>query len=313
MEPGYLELYRSGELERRIEQLYHILESCELCARKCRVNRLKGETGYCRSGAELLVSAAHPHFGEEDPLVGPGRFQGIGGSGTIFLTNCNLGCLYCQNYEISHLGQGSPMSPEELAQWMVRLQQRGCYNINWVTPTHFTPQLVKSLKFAIELGLRVPIVYNCGGYENVETIKLLEGIVDIYMPDIKYSASEPARKYSNAPDYFERCKEAVKEMHRQVGDLKLDRRGIAWRGLLIRHLILPNDLAGSEQVLRFIAEEISRDSYVNLMFQYRPMFRASEFPELDRRPHLSEYNRAVDIALKLGLHRGFRREYLLSI
>jgi len=313
MEPGYLKLYESGELDERIEKLYKILESCELCPRKCKVNRLKGERGYCRSGEELIVSAIHPHFGEEDPLVGPGRFFGAGGSGTIFLTNCNLGCIYCQNYEISHLGQGSPMSIEEVARGMILLQNMGCYNINFVTPTHFTPQLVKAIKAAIPKGLRIPIVYNCGGYENVETIKLLEGIVDIYMPDIKYSDSQNAKKYSNAPDYFERCKEAVKEMYRQVGDLKLDHRGIAERGLLIRHLILPNDLAGSWEVLKFIAEEISKDSYVNIMFQYRPMFKAKEYEELNRRPLLSEYNRAIDMALELGLHRGFRRELLLRV
>lgn len=313
MEPSYLKLYKNGELNRRIEQLYRVLENCELCPRKCRKNRLKGEKVYCRSGEELLVSAIHPHFGEEEPLVGPSRFLGIGGSGTIFLTNCNLGCLYCQNYEISHLGQGNSIAPEELAKGMLKLQELGCYNINWVTPTHFVPQLVKSLKFAIELGLRLPIVYNCGGYENVETIKLLDGIVDIYMPDMKYSSSEPAKRYSKAPDYFERCKEAAREMHRQVGELKLDSRGIAWRGLLIRHLVLPNDLAGSEEVLRFIAEEISRDSYVNIMFQYRPVFRAYEFAELSRRPSLGEYNRVIKLALKFGLRRGFEHERLLQV
>jgi putative pyruvate formate lyase activating enzyme len=312
MEPSYLKLYQSGELDQRIEELYKILQSCELCPRKCKKNRLQGEKGYCRSGKDLVVSAIHPHFGEEEPLVGQSRFVGRGGSGTIFLTNCNLGCVYCQNFDISHLGQGQAVTCEELARGMMELQNMGCHNINFVTPTHFTPQLVKSIKVAIEKGLRVPIVYNCGGYEDVNTIRLLEDIVDIYMPDMKYSDAENAKKYSNAPDYFERCCEAIKEMHRQVGDLKLDHRGIAQRGLLIRHLVLPNDIAGSRKVSKFIADEISKDSYVNVMFQYRPMYKAREYEEINRRPLLSEYNKAIDIALELGLHRGFRREYLLK-
>jgi len=305
MEPSYLKLYRSGELDRRIDSLYSILESCQLCPRGCKKNRLKDEKGYCRSGKDLVVSAIHPHFGEEKPLVGRG------GSGTVFLTNCNLGCIYCQNYEISHLGQGRPLTCHELAQGMLWLQNNGCHNINFVTPTHFAPQLVKSIKVAIDKGLRVPIVYNCGGYENVNTIRLLEDIVDIYMPDIKYGDAGNAKKYSHAPDYFDRCTEAVKEMHRQVGNLKLDGHGIAQRGLLIRHLVLPNDIAGSRQVLKFIATEISKDSYLNIMFQYRPMYKAKEYEELNRRPYLSECDKAIDIALELGLHCGFNREYLL--
>ncbi|MDK2781282.1 MAG: putative pyruvate formate lyase activating enzyme [Archaeoglobi archaeon] len=228
-EPSYLELMRSGELKERIRELYSILESCELCPRKCHVNRMKGEEGYCRSDATPMVSSYFPHFGEEDVLVGRN------GSGTIFL------------------------------------------------------------------GLRLPIVWNCSGYENVEIIRLLEGIVDIYMPDMKYSSEEPARKYSNAPDYFERCKEAVKEMHRQVGDLKVDERGIAYRGLIIRHLVLPNDLAGSEEILRFIAEEISRNTYVNIMAQYRPEGEAYRYEELNRRITREEFMRVIEIAKKLNL------------
>lgn len=305
MKPGYIELNESGELDRRIASLHGILKSCVLCPRECRKNRLKGEKGYCQSGKELVVSSIHPHFGEEEPLVGRGRLSGVGGSGTIFLTGCNLGCIYCQNYDISHLRHGTPISAEELARGMLQLQKMGCHNINFVTPTHFIPQLVQSIKSAIEMGLRVPIVYNCGGYESVNTIKLLEGIVDIYMPDIKYSDPQNGEKYSNAPDYFDRCREAVKEMHRQVGDLKVNARGIAERGLLIRHLILPDDLAGSEKVLGFIAEELSKNTYVNIMFQYRPLYRADEHPELNRRPTLDEYRQAIKTAMGLGLRRGF--------
>ena len=305
MHPGYLQLYDNGELDKRISELYSILKSCTLCPRECRKNRLEGERGYCQSGEALVVSSIHPHFGEEDPLVGPGRSMGVGGSGTIFLSGCNLGCIYCQNYDISHLGEGRPISSQELAAGMVELQKLGCHNINFVTPTHFVPQLVKSLRVAIEKGLNIPIVYNCGGYESVNTIRLLDGIVDIYMPDIKYSDSQKSGKYSNAPDYFERCCETVMEMHRQVGDLKLDDRGIAQRGMLIRHLILPNDAAGSEDVLRFIAKKLSRDTYVNIMFQYRPMFKAGEYEEFSRSPFLEEYRRAIEIAKDFGLHRGF--------
>jgi putative pyruvate formate lyase activating enzyme len=307
MKPCYLELYESGELDRRIEKLNAILTDCHLCPRECRVNRAQGEKGDCKSARELMVSSIGPHFGEESELVGRG------GSGTIFLSYCNLGCLYCQNFEISHLGQGKLTSTEELARGMLRLQSMGCHNINFVTPTHFTPQIVEGIKIAIEKGLKVPIVYNCGGYEKVETLKLLEGIVDIYMPDAKYSEADPAKKFSNAPDYFEVCKRALKEMHRQVGDLKVSEEGIAERGLLIRHLVLPNNMAGSKAILRFIAEKISEDSYVNIMPQYRPMYKASHYPEINRPPRLSEFNEAVKMAEQLGLHRGFSKRHLLIL
>ncbi len=294
-EPSYVRLYKRGELDKREESLYRILENCELCPRKCGKNRLKGERGVCESGKELMISSYGPHFGEEGPLVG------TGGSGTIFLTNCNLGCVYCQNYDISHLGIGREVSLEQAAYMMMDLQSKGCHNINLVTPTHFTPQLVKSLNRAIELGLRLPIVYNCGGYENVETIRLLKDIVDIYMPDIKYSSNDCGKKYSNAPDYFDRCREAVKEMHRQVGDLKIEGR-IAYRGLLIRHLVLPNGLAGSDEVFRFISS-ISGDTYVNVMDQYRPEGDAWVYPELSRRPAKEELHEAINLARRYGLHR----------
>lgn len=297
MNPCYLELERS-EFKKKISRLYDILKECTLCPRKCRVDRTKGKKGYCNSDMELIVSSVHPHYWEEEPLVG------LYGSGTIFLTNCNLKCLYCQNYDISCLGQGKPTTTEELAEGMLSLQKQGCHNINLVTPTHFTPQLVETIKIAAEKGLRIPIVYNCGGYESVETIRLLEGIIDIYMPDIKYSGSVNAKKCSNAQDYFDVCKKAVKEMHRQVGDLKIE-NGIAGRGLLIRHLVLPNNIAGTEEVMKFIANEISKDSYVNIMPQYRPMYRAAEYPELSRLLKLEEYLKAKEIASRFGLHRGF--------
>lgn len=303
MEPSYLKLYESGELERRVEKLYKLLESCKLCPRKCGKNRLAGEKGYCKSGKELVISSYNPHFGEEEPLVGRG------GSGTIFLTNCNLGCLYCQNYDISHLGIGKETSVERVAEMMIELQNMGCCNINFVTPTHFAPQLVKAIKVGVEKGLRLPIVWNCGGYENVDVIRLLDGIVDIYMPDMKYGSSKPAKRYSDTPDYFERCKEAVKEMHRQVGDLKLD-GGIAYRGLLIRHLVLPNGLAGSEEILKFVAREISKNSYVNVMSQYRPEGEAYKYPELNRPIIREEFMKVVSIARELGLTQGLEERQL---
>ena len=297
-ESSYLRLYESRELDGRIDSLYKILESCELCPRKCGANRLEGKKGYCRSGKELTISSFGPHFGEEPEITGRN------GSGTIFLTNCNLLCIFCQNYDISHLCYGEMVSIGEAAEMMLNLQSRGCHNINLVTPTHYTPQLVKTISVAAGRGLKLPIFWNCSGYESVETIKLLDGIVDIYKPDMKYSGSEPAKKYSNAPDYFERCKEAVREMHRQVGDLKVSNKGIAYRGLLIRHLVLPNNLSGSEKILEFVAG-LSKECYVNIMAQYRPCGRAYEHEELNRRPTSNEYFGVVDCARKLGLHRDF--------
>jgi len=300
-EPAYMELVNSGEIDNRIETLYSKLEQCDICPRNCGVNRLDGEIGYCQAGAELVVSSVQPHFWEEAPLVG------IGGSGTVFLANCNLRCVYCQNYDISHEGKGNPITEEQLADSMLWIQRIGCHNINLVTPTHYTPNLVKAVAIAARKGLRLPIVYNCSGYENVETLELLDGIVDIYMPDIKYGGIESAKLYSDAPDYFEVCKQAVREMHRQVGDLVIDRT-IAWHGLLIRHLVLPNNRADSLQVLDFIANEISRESYVNIMLQYRPAYRAMEFEDINRAVYIEEYYNVLDMARGLGLHRGFPNE-----
>jgi putative pyruvate formate lyase activating enzyme len=303
--PSYIKLLTSGELEKRIKALYSIAKHCTLCPRKCQVNRLNDEKGYCRAGRKVIISSAGPHYGEEDVLVG------FHGSGTIFFANCNLGCIYCQNYEISHYGVGEEVSVHELAEYMLYLQKINCHNVNLVTPTHYVPWIVEAVKVAAERGLSIPIVYNCGGYENVKTIRLLKDIVDIYMPDIKYSDSGMAKKYSDAEDYFLRAKESIKEMHYQVGVLKVDENNIAYRGLLIRHLVLPNGIAGSEEVLKFIAEELSLDTYVNIMDQYRPMFRAYEYKELSRRISVTEYNKVVEKALELGLHRGFSKRMLI--
>jgi putative pyruvate formate lyase activating enzyme len=247
----------------------------------------------------LIVSNANPHFGEEPPLVGRQ------GSGTIFLTNCNLSCVFCQNYEISHLSQGKIVSIEQLAALMLSLQYLGCHNINLVTPTHFTAHIVKALAIAAENGLTLPIVYNCGGYESVDVLIQLDEIVDIYMPDFKYWDDENAFKYSGVRNYREYTKNAFLEMQRQVGDLKMDSSGIAYRGLLIRHLVLPNNIAGTENILHFIADKISKDSYVNIMDQYRPCFQAWRRAEINRRITREEYILALKIAYSIGLRRGF--------
>ena len=283
------------EFSRRVEALFALCEECRLCPRECRVNRLAGEKGYCRAGATLRVAHAGPHFGEEAVLVGSH------GSGTIFFSHCGLRCAYCQNADISLSGDGTDMSAEECAGAMLRLQELGCHNINLVTPTHYAPLIADSLLRAVQKGLRLPLVWNCGGYERVEALRLLDGIVDIYMPDIKYSRQDTAEQFSRAPDYFDRAKEAIREMHRQVGTLTV-KDGRAVRGLLVRHLVLPEDAAGTEEVLRFIAEEISPDTYVNVMAQYRPCRNLP--PPLDRRITRHEYHAAVQCAVRLGLIRG---------
>ena len=285
---------------RRVEKLEAMLGSCKLCPKGCGVDRLSGERGRCGAGAMLEISSYGPHFGEEPELVG------THGSGTIFLAHCGLLCVYCQNYEISHLGFGDEATVDKAVEIMISLEEAGCHNINLVTPTHYAPQLARAIEAARDRGLRIPIVWNCGGYESVEAVRLLNGLVEIYMPDMKYGDVVPAARYSGAPDYLERAKETVTEMQRQVGDLRVDRRGIATGGLLVRHLVLPNGLAGSERVLSFIASEISMDCYVNIMNQYRPCGRASEYSELNRRPTRDEYLSVVEYAHGLGLHRGFK-------
>jgi putative pyruvate formate lyase activating enzyme len=298
-QPAYIQLHEKKELQRRIKALMEILKSCSLCPRACKVNRLAGEKGYCRAGAAVMISSAFPHFGEEPPLVGSH------GSGTIFLTHCNLRCVFCQNYTISHGGEGERTSASELALHMIGLQRSGCHNINFVTPTHYAPQIVEALPMAIELGLSVPLVYNCGGYESPEVIKLLDGIVDIYMPDAKFSREEAAASFCNAPDYPRVMREVFLEMHRQVGDLVLDEQGIASRGLLIRHLVMPQGSADTNEIIAFIAGRLSVNSYVNIMDQYHPAYRAGEYPEIDRRISSREYSDAIGIATEAGLHRGF--------
>ncbi len=283
--------------EDNLDTLWKILEECTLCPRRCRVNRFKGERGFCKTGVKPVISSWGPHFGEERPLVGRR------GSGTIFFTHCNLGCIYCQNWTISHLGEGEETTTENLSRIMLMLQSEGCHNINLVTPTHQVPMIVESILLAKDRGLDIPIVYNSGGYESLETIKLLEGIIEIYMPDLKYMSEKYSKKYSLAEDYPEVAKSAIKEMHKQVGDLIIDRRGIAVRGLLVRHLVLPDDIAETEKVVRFIADEISLNTYINIMDQYRPCYRAHEFPELSRRISTDEYRDAINIALRVGLKR----------
>lgn len=299
--PSYLKLYEEGELESRVEEAYKLLGRCNICPRKCGVNRIKGEKGFCKAGREPMVSSFHSHFGEEPPI------SGYRGSGTIFFTHCNLRCLFCQNYPISHLGNGNQISPSQLSQMMLSLQKRGCHNINLVTPTHFTPQVLSGLFLAIKKGLNIPLVYNCGGYERVETLRLLEGIVDIYMPDMKYGEEEKSKKFSSASDYFEVAKKAIKEMYRQVGDLELNGKGIAQRGLLVRHLILPNRGAGTRKVFSFLREEISARTYLSIMSQYFPAYKAQEFRELNRKVTREEYEEALHIASELGLERGWRQ------
>ncbi|TFB09255.1 radical SAM protein [Candidatus Atribacteria bacterium MT.SAG.1] len=296
--PRYLNI-KEEELDRRIEKAYKLLSSCEVCPHKCRVNRLKGEQGICRSGEEVIVSSYNAHFGEEPPLVG--HF----GSGTIFFTNCNLKCVYCQNYPISQLGNGNKVSLSELAKIMLALQKRKCHNINLVTPTHFVPQILKSLKLAIKIGLHIPIVYNTSGYDSVNTLKLLDGIVDIYLPDARYADNEIARKYSSAPDYFEIMKKALREMHRQVGDLSLNRMGVAHSGLIVRHLVLPEGLSGTKKIMHFIAREISPHTYISLMAQYFPAYQSGQFPPLSRRINREEYKEALRAFEEEGLGNGW--------
>lgn len=296
-EPAYLRLYKEKKLNEKIELLYKKLLSCDICPRKCKVNRMEGEKGYCKTGVKAMVSSFGPHFGEESPLVG------YSGSGTIFFTYCNLGCLFCQNYDISHLGYGEEVDEKELALIMLKLKKMGCHNINFVTPTHVIPQILKALSFAIEGGLDLPLVYNTGGYDSVETLRILKGIFDIYMPDFKYFDPKVAKKYSNAEDYPLVVKEALKEMHTQVGDLVIDEKGIAKRGLLIRHLVLPENLAGTKDAMRFISEELSPNSYVNVMEQYRPEFKAKNFPFLNRRITKDEFLSAIKMAKDAGLLR----------
>ncbi|MBN1380747.1 MAG: radical SAM protein [Deltaproteobacteria bacterium] len=295
---AYLTTYEKGLFPALIEKASSLLTECTVCPRRCGVDRISGETGFCRAGAFPVISSYGPHFGEESSLVG------YGGSGTIFMTYCNLGCIFCQNYEISRFGRGHRISFEKFSAMMVALEQRGCHNINFVSPSHFVPHIIKALPAGVERGLTVPLVYNTGGYDSVETLKLLDGIVDIYMPDFKYTRSDIAKEYSDAPDYPEVVKAALREMHRQTGDLDTDEDGIAVRGLLVRHLVLPEGLAGTREAMRFLAAEISPNTYVNIMAQYHPC--GDLIPPgspLSRRITGKEFKDAVNMAKEEGIYR----------
>ncbi len=295
--PAYLKTKANGFLGEKIDELASLLTPCVLCPRHCRANRAVGELGYCMAPHNLSISSAFPHFGEETPLVG------THGSGTIFLSHCNLKCIFCQNYDISIYGDGMPCSYNQLATIMLELQKRGCHNINLVTPTHYVPHIIKALSSAIDLGLSIPIVYNCGGYESLEVIRLLDGIVDIYMPDIKFLDPTIASRFCKAENYPEVVKSVILEMQRQVGDLSVNNEGIATRGLLIRHLVMPSCGDDTKSILRYIREEVSPNAFVNIMSQYHPCNKADEYPEITRRITSREYRDALDYARKIGLVR----------
>ncbi|MCK9275336.1 MAG: radical SAM protein [Syntrophales bacterium] len=290
-------MYKEKKLRQHVSDAMSLLAPCRLCPHKCMADRLSGEKGICQTGRYSKVASYAAHFGEEAPLVG--RF----GSGTIFFSSCNLFCSFCQNYEISHFKTGSETKPDELADIMLKLEKIGCHNINFVTPTHVIPQILEALLIAAEKGLAIPLVYNTGGYDSVETLKIIENIFDIYMPDFKFRDSEWARRYCCASDYPSRTMEAIEEMYRQVGDLSVDTTGIALRGLIVRHLVLPHGIAGTEEVMKFLAERISRSTYVNIMNQYRPCFEARNDPFLNRRITEDEYRRALNAAVSAGLIR----------
>jgi putative pyruvate formate lyase activating enzyme len=300
--PSYVELYQSGELEKRVNKALEYLKKCVICPRSCKADRWENEKGECGVGRFAVVSSFGPHFGEEPPLVG--RY----GSGTVFFSGCNLHCVFCQNYEISQLLEGRKVDPFTLAEIFLEVQKIGCHNLNLVSPTHVVPQILEALLIAIPKGLRIPIVYNTGGYDSILMLKLLNGIVDIYMPDTRYSDSDKGKKYSDIDSYFEVSKKILKEMHTQVGDLVI-KNGVAVKGLLIRHLVLPERIAGSFKTLDFIAKELSLNSYINIMDQYRPCYKAYSFPELSRRITRQEYQEVVGYAKKLGFKRGIPFDY----
>jgi putative pyruvate formate lyase activating enzyme len=303
--PAYLALLSSGELEARAQKAQSHLENCDLCARYCHVNRRETIKGaVCRTGEMAVVYSYGAHHGEEDCL------RGHRGSGTIFFSWCNLRCVYCQNWGISRKGEGREVDTDKLAGMMLDLQAQGCHNINFVSPSHVVAQTLAAVASAAKKGLRLPLVYNTGGYDSLEALALLEDVIDIYMPDMKYGDSELAHRYSHVRDYPSVNRSAVREMHRQVGDLVLDEDGLARRGLLVRHLVLPQNISGSEEVFRFLVEEISPDTYINVMDQYRPCYRAGDYPELSRPTRSSEYEAALDLARRFGLRRLDERAWL---
>ncbi|UCH85901.1 MAG: radical SAM protein [Candidatus Latescibacterota bacterium] len=295
-EPGYFKLHESGELEKRGDTLWSLMETCELCPRQCGASRLEGERGFCNASSTLEISSYHPHHGEERSLVG--KY----GSGTVFFTNCSLRCVFCINWEVSQGGQGYARKLEDLANMMLRLQEIGCANINVVTPTHYSAHIVRALDIAAAKGLRLPLVYNTCGWERVDILKILDGVVDIYLPDYKYADGDMAAKYSSDADtYPEVTRQALLEMHRQVGVAKPAADGIMYRGLMIRHLVMPNNVSGTDKVIAWIAENLPKDTYVNIMSQYRPMYKASSYPEINRRLTRKEYTQAVQWAKEAGL------------
>lgn len=302
MQPAYLESYKNGKLNRLAEETFKMLQSCSICPRRCKVNRLKNELGFCKTGLKPKVCSFMPHHGEEPPI------SGEQGSGTIFFSNCNMACVYCQNYEFSQLGQGREAEFEELADFMIELQNLGCHNINLVTPTHVMPQILQSLVIAINRGLKIPLVYNTGGYELPEIIKLLDSVVDIFLPDMRYADSCMANKYSCAPEYSDYNQAALKEMHRQVGIAKIDNKGIIKSGLIIRHLVLPDNIAGTDKIMEFIAKELSPDTYISLMSQFFPYYKAFQFKEISRRITHEEYEDAQKAMQRYGLHNGWTQE-----
>jgi putative pyruvate formate lyase activating enzyme len=296
-EAAYIKTFNAGLLKKKIDTAYKMLKACNLCPRKCGVNRFSGDTGICKTGKNALVSSYNAHFGEEAPLVGSK------GSGTIFFTHCNLMCLFCQNYDISHEGYGQELSTEQISALMLALQKQGCHNINFVTPSHVVPQILSAVEIAVQNGLTVPLVYNSGGYDRVETLKLLRGVFDIYMPDFKFWDPQIAASACDAHDYPEVARKALIEMHRQVGDLVANKAEIAERGLLIRHLVLPHGLAGTREIMRFIATKISSNSYVNIMSQYRPCGKAAAVKGLETYPSNADYQEAVNAAVQEGITR----------
>jgi putative pyruvate formate lyase activating enzyme len=294
--PSYLNLLQDGRLAERVRIADVHLHDCDLCGWECHIDR-RVRTGACKTGMDALVASYGAHHGEEDPL------RGWGGSGTIFFAWCNLKCQFCQNYDISQLGHGRAVTPRQLASMMLALQEQGCHNINFVSPSHVVAQILAATLIAAQEGLHLPLVYNTGGYDSPAALALLDGVVDIYMPDIKYASEPTAKRFSKVANYPEINQKAVKEMHRQVGDLVLDEDGIAQRGLLVRHLVMPNDLAGTAEIMRFLAGEVSTDTYINLMAQYRPCYKAEQLPELNRPPTGDELDAARRSAQEVGLHR----------
>ena len=296
-EPAYLKLFHSKVLEKRVNQAVQYLTACKVCPLNCGVNRLQDKKGVCQTGRYAQVSSYGPHYGEEVPI------SGWRGSGTIFFSRCNLHCVFCQKADISQIGFGKEVSPENLAEIMLALQKTGCHNINLVSPSHVVPQILEALLLAVENGLCIPLVYNSGGYDSLETLYLLNGIIDIYMPDMKFADEKMAKKYSRIPNYPIINQKAIEEMYRQVGDLELESNGVAFRGLLVRHLVMPDNIAGSKEIIEFLVNRVSSDIYLNLMDQYYPAFQVAKFPEINRKIHKLEFFRIIEYAKSKGIYR----------